>query len=178
MAVVVHTDRTTTRTRWVRALRSIIGLLDSSARPCTDVPVMDDPLTHLTAALRGLIARQREIDRLELAGQEEEATPELERWRETNTQAIEHLERTIAAVPAAEAGDAVVQVLIALGRIQALQDRTDDAELIQEFGVLRMLLRSAVPVLADKAGIEIEAYGADHYGVSEATSPFLPVKRA
>lgn len=179
MAMVARADRTaTTPARWIQVLRSIIGLLDSGTRTCRDVTAMeDDPLAHLTAALRGLIARQGEIDRLEFDRQAE-TTGDVERWRETNAQAIDHLERTIASVPAAGSHGAIIQALIALGRLQALQDRADDAELTDDLAVVRLLLRSALPVLAESAGVDLEEHGAEHYGVSEKTAPFMPAKRA
>jgi hypothetical protein len=135
---------------------------------------MDDPLPHLTAGLQALLRRQAELDRMEIErrGGAADATPAIAQWRETNLGAIDHLERAIAAVSASGARDAVVQVLIAAGRVQGLGAQTCERALAEELAVVRLLLRSALPALARGAGVDLAACGADHYGQSGAGAPF------
>ena len=135
---------------------------------------MDDPLPHLTAGLRALLRRQAEIDRMEIEGHGGAAdrAPTIARWRETNLGAIDHLERAIAAVSAAGTPEAVIQILIASGRVEGLGAQTCERALAEELAVVRLLLRSALPALARGAGVDLAAYGADHYGQTGAGAAF------
>ena len=140
---------------------------------------MDDPLPHLTAGLQALLRRQAELDRVEVetrGGAADEA-PMIAQWRETNLGAIDHLERAIAAVSASGASEAVIQVLIAAGRVQGLGAQTCERALAEELAVVRLLLRSALPALAGSAGVDLAACGADHYGQSGAGAPFAAPPR-
>ena len=135
---------------------------------------MDDPLPHLTAGLQALLRQQAELDRMEVerrGGAVDEA-PTIAQWRATNLGAIDHLERAIAAVSASGAQDAVIQVLIASGRVEGLGAQTCERALAEELAVVRLLLRSALPALARSAGVDLAACGADHYGQSGAGAPF------
>ena len=85
--------------------------------------------------------------------------------------ALDHLERAIAGVPAAGAGEAVVQVLIAAGRVQGPGGEAREQALAEELDVVRLLLRSPRPALARGSGIDLAAYGAAHYGRSDLGAP-------
>ena len=133
---------------------------------------MADALAHLTAGLKELLDKQTRLDQLELEAPHGQERERIARWRETNIQAIDHLERAIAAVPATGPQEAVIQVLVAAGRIQNLSAETEDAKLADDLAVARLLLRSGLPVLARAVGVDLVASGAAHYGQTDADLPF------
>jgi hypothetical protein len=134
---------------------------------------MADALAHLTAGLKELLHKQTRLDQLELEASHGQERERIARWRETNIQAIDHLERAVAAVPAAGPQEAVIQVLVAAGRIQNLSAETEDAKLVEDLAVARLLLRSGLLVLAQAGGLDLVGSGAAYYGQTEADSPFF-----
>lgn len=133
------------------------------------MPMPIQPLSPMTAALQALLEQQRALDRREL--QEPGATFRTPGAREMNLQAIEHLERAMACVAADEPRDAVVQLLVAAGRAQALEQDMCDLPLADEIALLSRLLRSALPVLAKTVDFDLDAFGAPHYGLRKQSDP-------
>lgn len=136
-------------------------------------PIMASPLASMAAALRALISRQRELDRRDLETGEETGREPVRQWIETNLRAIGHLQQAMAAVPATEAEEAVVQVLIALERITLLRDDVDDTAIDDPLEVIQLLLRSALPMLAESTGIDLACYGAERYRKGSGAAPFF-----
>jgi hypothetical protein len=137
----------------------------------------DEPTTILDLArvLRSLIDNEAQIDRFELqADGRQKAKTDL--WRTTNFRAIEGLEQVIAAVPASHLADAAVQILIAAGHAKNLVEEMVDAESKEVMSRLALLLRSALPVVAREAGIDLAHYGAERYGQGTSDWPFRPVE--
>lgn len=163
---------TTDRSGPVRLLRTLLRHLHLRSTVEEEAKPMDDPLAHLTAALRELLHKQSRLDKVELDAPDDQERERIAGWRETNMQAIDHLERAIAAVPAAGAHEAVIQVMIAAGRIQNLSAETTEERLDEELALARLLLRSALPVLARAVDVDLAAAGAAHYGQSGSDSPF------
>ena len=163
----------TDRSAPVRFLRTLLRQLRLGSTTQQEAePMDDDPLAHLTAALKDLLSKQAKLDQLELQALDDHERERIARWRETNMQAIDHLERAIAAVPAAGPHEAVIQVLIAVGRIQNLSAEAAEEKLDEDLAVARLLLCSALPVLAQAVGVDLVASGAAHYGQSSSDSPF------
>ena len=123
-------------------------------------------------ALQALIEQQRTLDQRELEG-EEEASAALDR-RETNFQAIDHLEQAIAHVRASNTRDAVVQVLIATGRTLSLEQDSCPRPLARQLDLVSRLLRSALPILAQQADVDLEACGGSHYGLWDTPARTMP----
>lgn len=125
----------------------------------------DSPLTPMVSALQALLSEQQAVDQREVDGSGEHfRTPG---QRAIRVEAIDHLEQAMSCVPANTAADAVVQVLIATGRTQSLQQETCERPLSDELEVVHRLLRSALPVLAHHAGFDLTAFGAAYYGLAE-----------
>jgi hypothetical protein len=133
---------------------------------------MPSPLSSMVQAFQSLTARQQELDRMELAAPPDER-PRVEHWGEINLDALDHLQRAIAAVPAEDHESAVIQVLIALDRLSALRDRTEKRDFDDDFDVLQLLLRSALPALADAAGVDLAPYAGQRYARDGADYPFF-----
>ena len=129
----------------------------------TPASMTTQPLTPMVDALQALIEQQRALDRRELEDPDEDPSA-LER-RETNIEAIDHLERAIACLDASHARDALAQVLIAPGRTISLEQDTCERSIAGELEVVSRLLRSALPVLAQQAEVDLETFGGDHYGL-------------
>ena len=156
----------------VRLLRVLLQHLRLGSTAEHEEEPMADALAHLTAGLKELLHKQTKLDQLELEAPHGQERERIAKWRETNIQAIDHLERAIAAVPAAGPQEAVIQVMVAAGRIQNLSTETEDAKLAEDLAVARMLLRSGLSVLAQAVGVDLVASGAAHYGQTDADSPF------
>jgi hypothetical protein len=158
---------------WLRRLVRIVGWR-RDPRPVADAQreanTMTQPLTHMIAALQALIAQQAAIDRHEANEQERFRVPV---WREANLLALDHLEQAMAAVAASEARDAVIQVLVAAGRLDGLREQDCERQLQDQLEVVRRLLHGALPALAAGTGVDLDAFGAEHYGLSRRTTPFL-----
>lgn len=84
---------------------------------------------------------------------------------ETKLEAIDHLERAIACVDASNGRNALAQVLIATCRTISLEQDACERSLAGQLEVVSRLLRSALPVLAQKADVDLETFGGDHYGL-------------
>lgn len=121
------------------------------------------PLSAMTAALQALLEQQRALDQREVQEEGERFGSPSE--RDMNLQAINHLERAMACVAAQEPRDAVIQVLIAAGHTQVLEQESCEQPLAEELGIVLKLLRSALPVLARHTEVDIEGFGASHYGL-------------
>jgi hypothetical protein len=158
---------------WLRRLIGIVGWR-RDARPVAgaqrEANTMTQPLTHMVAALQALIAQQAAIDRHEADEQERFRVPV---WREANLLALDHLEQAMAAVAASEARDAVVQVLVAVGRLDGLREQTCERQMQEQLEVVRRLLHGALPALAAGVGVDLDACGGEHYGLSRRAAPFL-----
>ena len=137
-----------------------------------EAPAMPSPLLSLVQAFQSLMARQQQLDRMELEAPPDER-PRIEGWGEMNLEALDHLQRTIAAVPADDHQGAVIQVLIALERVAAIRDQTDKRDLDDQLAVLQQLLRSALPVLASAADVDLGTYGAKRYTSDSSDWPFF-----
>ena len=124
------------------------------------------PITELSRVLRELLRREAEIDRRELAGGKLQNT-NAELWRETNLQAIEGLELAIASLPATELTEAAVQLLIAGGYADQVAEELDDPRLREPMARLARLLISALPVVAEAAGVDLAAYAPGRYAQGE-----------
>jgi len=156
----------------MRLVRMLVRQLRVGSTAEHEDEPMADALAHLTAGLKELLHKQTRLDQLELEAAEGQERERIATWRETNIQAIDHLEQAIAAVPAAGAKEALIQVLVAAGRIQNLSAETEDAKLVEDLAVAKLLLRSGLPVLAQAVGIDLAASGAAHYAQTDANSPF------
>jgi hypothetical protein len=130
---------------------------------------MTQPLTHMVAALQALIEQQAAIDRREASEEDRFRVP---LWRDANLLALDHLEQAMAAVAASEARDAVVQVLIAAGRLDGLRDQVCERQMQEQLEVVRRLLQAALPALAQGVGVDLDSCGAEHYGLSRRAAPF------
>ena len=123
-------------------------------------------------ALQALIEQQRALDQRELEW-EEEASAALER-RETNFEAIDHLEQAIAHVRASNTRDAMVQVLIATGRTLSLEQDSCPRPVAKQLDLVSRLLRSALPILAQQADVDLETFGGSHYGLWDTRARTMP----
>jgi hypothetical protein len=121
--------------------------------------------------LRELLRREAEVDRRELARGEQQNT-NAELWRETNLQAIEGLELAIASLPATDLAEAAVQLLIAGGYADQVAEELDDPGLREPMTRLVRLLTSALPVVAEAAGVDLAAYAPGRYAQPERDGPF------
>lgn len=139
-------------------------------------PAMSSPLPSMMQAFQTLAERQQQLDQMELEAPADERA-RIGGWGETNLEALDHLERAIAAVPADDQKGAVVQVLIALERLSALRDRTEGPEQDDELTVLHLLLRSALPALAEGAGVDLASYGGARYAREARDWPFFRTHR-
>lgn len=137
-----------------------------------ETSTMRSPLSSMVQALQSLITRQQELDRMELDAPPDERG-RVGHWGEINLDALDHLQRAIAAVPAEDQESAIVQVLIALERLAAMRDRTDKRDLDDDFDVLQLLLRSALPTLAEAAGVDLASYAGHRYARDGADYPFF-----
>jgi hypothetical protein len=124
------------------------------------------PVTELCRVLRELVRREAKIDRCELAiGEQQNTNAEL--WRETNLQAIEGLELAIASLPATDLAEAAVQLLIAGGYADQVAEELDDPRLREPMTRLVRLLTSALPVVAEAAGVDLAAYAPGPHAQAE-----------
>lgn len=135
-------------------------------RATGDMPVMD-----LALVLRQLVGKEAQIDRLELSSPGER---EIETWRQTNLQAIDGIERAIAAVGASALPEAAIQILIASGYAASLAEEVGDPGGKEIVARIARLLRSALPVIGAAAGIDLHAFGAERYGQGAHGWPFCP----
>lgn len=133
------------------------------------------PIMEMARVLGQLLRNEARIDQLEVqsGGQQRQR---VDLWRHTNLQAIEGAEQVIAAVPAAELDEAVIQILIAAGYANNLADEAWDVGLKDSAARLALLLRSALPVVARAAGVDLAEFGAEHYGQGARDWPFHPVR--
>jgi hypothetical protein len=125
---------------------------------------MAELVKPLAAVLQSRLQKEQQLDALELARDARDGD-QLELWRRTNLQAIGALEQAIAWLPASSLEEAAIQSLIAEGILNGLADELPDAEAIADrVETAVRLIKSALPVIATSAGIDLEQYGARHYG--------------
>jgi hypothetical protein len=135
---------------------------------------MAELVSPLAAVLQALLDKERQLDALELAPEAPDRD-RLDLWRKTNLQAISALEQAIAWLPASSLDEAAVQALIAEGTLNGLAEELPEAEVIGDrIETAARLIRSALPVIAMSAGIDLDQYGGRHYGHSAAPWPFPP----
>jgi hypothetical protein len=63
--------------------------------------------------------------------------------------------------------------MVAAGRLQQLTGEIPEEKLEKDLDAARLLLRSALPVLARAVDLDLDAFGAAHYGQSQQDSPFF-----
>jgi hypothetical protein len=131
------------------------------------------PLTELGRVLKDLLRREAAIDRREIEGGDRQDSG-TELWRQTNLEAIDGIELAIASIAATELAEAAVQILIAAGYANHVADELEEPRLREPAVRLARLLRSALPVIASSAGIDLEAYGAGRYAQGARDWPFSP----
>jgi hypothetical protein len=152
-------------------VRTIEGVTDGDPT-FSKAPIMD-----MARVLTQLLRDEARIDQLEVQSGGQQGQP-VDLWRRTNLQAIDGAEQVIAAVPATELDEATVQILIAAGYANNLADEAWDVDLKDTAARLALLLRSALPVVARSAGVDLEEFRAEHYGQSTRDWPFHPVRAA
>lgn len=89
-------------------------------------------------------------------------------------QAVDGVERTIAAMAARALPEAAIQILIASGYAANLAEdvrHPSEKEIVER---IARLLRSALPVIGAAAGIDLHAFGAERYGQGAHGWPFCP----
>jgi hypothetical protein len=86
--------------------------------------------------------------------------------------ALEAAEKFIAAKAARSLAEAAIQIMLALSRAQILSvPGLDEAERENNAAELERLLQSALPVIADAAGIDLSEFGRAYYA-DRRTDPF------
>lgn len=95
-----------------------------------------------------------------------------ERWSASAAAALEAAERLIAAEPAKTLAEAAIQLMLAVSRAQIVAAPGLDAEAREAAaGELERLLQSAMPVVADAAGIDLSEFARAYYA-DRRTDPF------
>ena len=103
---------------------------------------------------------------------EEDIRRRVERWAESSANGLEAAERLIASEPARTLAEAAIQLMLAVSKAQVLAISTlTDEERAASSADLERLLQSAMPVVADAAGIDLVDYGRAYYA-ARGTDPF------
>jgi len=135
---------------------------------------MAELVKPLATVLQALLDKERQLDAFELT-HEAPNRDQLDLWRRTNLQAIGALEQAIAWLAASTLDEAAVQALIAEGILNSLAEELPEAEAVGErIETAARLIRSALPVIAVSAGLDLDGYGGRHYGHSAEPWPFPP----
>ncbi len=135
---------------------------------------MAELIKPLAAVLQALLEKERQLDALELTPAAADRE-QVEQWRKDNLQAIGALEQAIAWLPASTLDEAAVQALIAAGTLNGLAEELPEADAIADrIETAARLIKSALPVIASRAGVDLDHYGARRYGHSAAPWPFPP----
>lgn len=114
----------------------------------------------------------RKIDSEEAGKTEDDMRRRVERWAESATNALEAAERLIASEPARALADAAIQLMLAVSRAQIVAvSGLKDEERAAALADLERLLQSALPVVADAAGIDLANFGRAYYADGR-TDPF------
>ena len=114
----------------------------------------------------------RKIDSEEASKTEDDIRRRVERWAESATNGLEAAERLIASEPARALADAAIQLMLAVSRAQILAvSGLGDEERAAALADLERLLQSALPIVADAAGIDLANYGRAYYA-DRRTDPF------
>lgn len=138
------------------------------------VGTMHQPVMNLANVLQELFRREEQLDDLEVQGKLDQE--QIEAYRRLNLEAIEAIEQAISCLAATELREAVVQVLIATGHLNSLNegDGCESPPARPRLTLASRLLRSALPVLAAQAQIDLKDYGGKRYGLFSEPWPFLP----
>jgi len=95
-----------------------------------------------------------------------------ERWSQSAAAALDAAEQLIAAEPAKSLAEAAIQLMLAVSRAQVLSVPGLEAEERESTASeLERLLQSAMPVVADAAGIDLSEFGRAYYA-DRRTDPF------
>jgi hypothetical protein len=114
----------------------------------------------------------RKIDSEEASKTEDDIRRRVERWAESATNGLEAAERLIASEPARALADAAIQLMLAVSRAQILAvSGLQDHERAAALADLERLLQSALPIVADAAGLDLSNYGRAYYA-DRRTDPF------
>lgn len=114
----------------------------------------------------------RQIDCEEAGKTEDDLRRRVERWADSATCGLEAAERLIASEPARALADAAIQLMLAVSRAQILAvSALSDQERAAALADLERLLQSALPIVADAAGIDLSDYGRSYYA-DRRTDPF------
>jgi len=114
----------------------------------------------------------RKIDSEEAGKTEDDLRRRIERWAGSASNALEAAERLIASEPARGLADAAIQLMLAVSRAQIVAvSGLNDEERAAALGDLERLLQSALPIVADAAGIDLASYGRAYYA-DRRTDPF------
>jgi len=132
----------------------------------------------VAAKLPLLIEQAEELDTMlsKLNGNagatEDDIRRRVERWAQSAANGLDAAERLIASEPARALADAAIQLMLAVSRAQILAvSSLSDAERAAALADLERLLQSALPVVADAAGIDLSNYGRAYYA-DRRTDPF------
>ena len=114
----------------------------------------------------------RKIDGEEAGKTEDDIRRRVERWAESAANALDAAERLIASEPARALADAAIQLMLAVSRAQIVAvSGLKDEERAAALADLERLLQSALPIVADAAGIDLTNYGRAYYA-DHRTDPF------
>jgi hypothetical protein len=137
-------------------------------------------LLALAERLPGLIAQAEQLETMvqSIRDAHDEGRVEnaicrrAERWAQSADAALEAAEKFIAAEPARTLAEAAIQIMLAVSRAQILSvPNLDEAEREGNAAELERLLQSALPVIAEAAGIELSEFGRAYYA-DRRTDPF------
>lgn len=103
----------------------------------------------------------------------EDAVRRVGRWLDSAAASLEAAERLIASQPARSLAEAAVQVMLAVAKAQVLSvSGLADEERACVAEELERLLQSALPVVADAAGVDLAEFGRPYYA-DRQTDPFF-----
>jgi hypothetical protein len=106
-------------------------------------------------------------------GAGEDAVRRVGRWLDSAGASLEAAERLIASQPARSLAEAAVQVMLAVAKAQVLSvSGLADEERATVSEDLERLLQSALPVVADAAGLDLAEFGRAYYA-DRQTDPFF-----
>lgn len=130
------------------------------------LPALIEQAEHLDA-----MAASLESEALK-DGTTEDAARRVGRWRDSANAGLDAAERLIAAEPARSLAEAAVQVMLAVAKAQALSvSSLAEDERLNVTEDLERLLQSALPVMADAAGVDLADFGRGYYA-GRQTDPF------
>lgn len=130
------------------------------------LPLLAEQAEELDSMLHRVRAAQNE-GRIE-----DDMCRRVERWAESASAALEAAEKLIASEPARALAEAAIQLMLAVSKAQvvAIEDLTIE-ERAAAASDLERLLQSALPIVADAAGIDLAEFGRAYYA-DRRTDPF------